>query len=113
MQLTMKRIRKNIRWAAYFARFCPTWRSESRQDKRAAISQFIQRDTHGIEPAQPHPLLSWIVGGKQWYTHHRNELRAKWCTPQWEGFAADRNTMPAWLFSDLYSFLPTQLLSIT
>ncbi len=54
-----------IRWAAYFGRTWVGWKTANRQDKRLAVSQFIQMDERGIEPEEPATPLVWIVFGKR------------------------------------------------
>jgi hypothetical protein len=95
----------NIRWAYYFGRFHPQWFVQSRQDKLAAIRQFIALDTHGVVPANPHPLLEWIKSGKQWFTSSQNAVRKTWCTDKWEGLAHDFYSMPVWVFDGFYAWM--------
>ena len=108
------RLNKAVRWAWHFGQFCPTWKSFNRKERREAIRQFIYMDSQIPKRDRVRvlanldilPLTNWILAGKGMFTALQNEMKAKWLTPAWEGFGANRDCMPPWLFAGFYGWMP-------
>ncbi len=93
------------RWANYFAG------DAGAPFDAEGLEQFFQLESNGIRPERPTPYFLRLDGGRSMFNALQKEVRAGYLGPEWQGWAADKEEMPDWLFRSFYGWHPEALAS--
>lgn len=93
--------RRFLQWAGHFERSI-----SGAPFTEAGLAQFDAMESRGERPVQPDPYFVRLDAGRAMFNALQKEVRASYLTPAWQGYAADLDLMPAWLFRAMYGWHP-------
>jgi len=73
---------------------------------KKGLTSFFRYESFGEAPQKPTPYFKRLHGGRKMYNALQKSVRESYGSFEWQGYAADMDMMPKWLFESFYGWHP-------